>query len=201
MLLIAVLTLAAVSHGAPVTHYKLEKDIELRSSVVKTFSIGMGPAGPGFARNVQWIKLTATKGNRDQFSIWMLSNGYPAQDLQTARTRTLRYIVQEGEGQPRQYRNPVTAEAVLPSSGAWQHLFPRAVDERSPERVRYLGHTYVRDSVSEAAVEGPVRTHVVALRPDLLVGPASNTRQKTKPDAMTVLTTNWSVSQGTITAR
>ena len=35
-------------------------------------------------------------------------------------------------GAPREYKNPVTGEAVLPSSGAWEHLFPRAIDSASP---------------------------------------------------------------------
>ena len=67
---------------------------------------------------------------------------------------------------------------MLPSSGAWEHLFPRAIDSASPVRVRYLGHNYVRESITERSSVPPADTRIVELRPDLLVGPASNTRQK-----------------------
>jgi hypothetical protein len=183
MLGIALLTLASAEFGAAqalrpgsVTHYRHEKGDQLRSSVVSKFSLSIGPrlALPG---NPQWIGLTAKKAGGDQFSVWLLTSGYPPVDLQPARRSVQRYIVQEGLEQPRDYRNPVNGEAVLPSSGAWEHLFPRAI-EGSSQRVRFLGHVYIQESITEGRIEPPPSLGIVELRPDMLVGPASNTRQK-----------------------
>ena len=83
--------------------------------------------------------------------------------------------MQEGSAEAREYRNPVTGKAVLPSTGAWEHLFPRAA---GAGRVRYLGHLYVRDAGNGEASDAPPQPRLVHLRPDLMIGPASNTRQK-----------------------
>ena len=160
-----------------VTHYRLESERELRSSVVRTFSVGVAAIEPNRPR-MQWISLIARKASGDQFSVWLLSDGYPPATVKAAAATTARYIVQEGSNEPREYRNPVTGEAVLPSSGAWEHLFPRAIDARFPERVRYLGHVYVQESITDGGAKPPAAATLVELRPDMLVGPASNTRQK-----------------------
>ena len=160
------------------SHYRHERNAGLRGSVVKEFTLSVGRVERGSSGNRQWVNLTATKVSGEQFGIWLLSAGYPPSTLEAARKTTARYIVQEGSERPREYKNPVTGEAVLPSSGAWEHLFPRAIDSASPVRVRYLGHNYVRESVTERSLVPPADTRIVELRPDLLVGPASNTRQK-----------------------
>jgi hypothetical protein len=47
------------------------------------------------------------------------------------------------------------------------------------KQVRYLGHRYERETLEEASpASPPSNAKIVELRPDLLVGPASNTRQK-----------------------
>ncbi len=161
-----------------VSHYRHERNEGLRGSVVKEFTLSLGRVERGSPGNRQWVNLTATKASGEQFAIWLLSAGYPPSSLESARKTTTRYIVQEGSERPREYKNPVTGEAVLPSSGAWEHLFPRAIDSASPVRARYLGHNYVRESITERPSVPPADTRIIELRPDLLVGPASNTRQK-----------------------
>src|SRR4030095_15448444 len=125
--------------------YRYEGQSELRSSMVAAFTLTAGPIerGPQGASR-QWISLSARKANQEQFSVWVLSNGYPPLTAQEGRKTTARYIVQEGSESPREYRDSVTGEAVLPSSGAWGHLFPRIGGGSSLERVEYLGHIYVR---------------------------------------------------------
>ena len=96
--------------------------------------------------------------------------------------------------EPREYRNPVTGEAVLPSSGAWEYLFPRAIDSESPKRVRYLGHIYVQDSVDRRTP----RSRAYRKSRRAAAGLAGRDRQvtrgrKTRPGVMTVRITNWSV--------
>jgi hypothetical protein len=159
--------------------YTLESDSGQPSSVVRTFSIAVGQVERDLPGNAHWISLTATKVSGDQFSVWLLSSAYPPATLKAARTTTFRYLMQEGSDEPREYRSAVTGEPVLPSSGAWEHLFPRAIDDGSPQRVRFLGHVYVQQSVvTQPAPKPPAAPTVIQLRPDMLVGPASNTRQK-----------------------
>ena len=160
------------------SHYRHERDGGLRGSVVKAFTLSVGPVERSSLGNRQWVSLTATKVSGEQFRIWLLGAGYPPPTLEAARKTTTRYIIQEGSASPREYKHRVTGEAVLPSSGAWEHLFPRAIDGASAVTVRYLGHNYVREAVTESSPVLPVDTKVIELRPDLLVGPASNTRQK-----------------------
>jgi hypothetical protein len=169
---------AQTFRASSVSHYRHERNVGLRDSVVKTFTVSVGSAERNSAGDRQWIKLDATKASGERFGIWLLGSGYPPVTLEAARQTTVRYIVQEGAERPREYKNPVTAEAVLPSSGAWEYLFPRAIDGESPIRVRYLGHNYVRESSTQGTAGPPPDTRIIELRPDLLVGPASNTRQK-----------------------
>jgi hypothetical protein len=171
---VILLVLAAVAFGTAQT-FRHERDAGLRGSVVKEFKLSLRPAERASGANRQWVGLAATKVNGEQFRIWLLSDGYPPSTLEAARKTTVRYIVQEGSERAREYRNPITGEAVLPSSGAWEHLFPRKIGSA---RMRYLGHDYVQDSAPANEAELPVDPEIVELRPDLLVGPASNTRQK-----------------------
>jgi hypothetical protein len=143
----------------PVKQYRHERDSGLRPSTVRSFVLSIGP---------QWTALNATKVNGERFSVWLLRD-----EGKVAR----RYIVQESSGRAREYRDRVTGNAVLPSSGAWEHLFPRPLDDNA-ERVRYLGNVYVREPGAPVPSPPPSEIEVVELRPDLLIGPASNTRQK-----------------------
>jgi hypothetical protein len=90
----------------------------------------------------------------------------------------LRYLFQGGgSSRPREYRNLLTNQAVLPSQGDWD-LLPQPI-AGLPKEVHYLGHYYMREASSpNTTVSPPSDAEVVGLRPDLLVGPASNTRQK-----------------------
>ncbi len=148
--------------------YRLESSAAPRGSVVNTFTLALGLLEKG----QQWISLTAIKGDGEQFKIWQLTAGAPT------RTNTLRYLFQGGgSSRPREYRNQLTSEAVLPSQGAWE-LLPQAM-VGLPKEVRYLGHRYTREMLRQGVtVLPPPDTEVVELRPDLLVGPASNSRQK-----------------------
>ncbi len=76
----------------------------------------------------QWISLDAKKVSGNQFRVWLLSAGYPPPALKAARQTIARYILQEGDGVPTEFRDRFSGEAVLPSQGGWQFLLPRASD-------------------------------------------------------------------------
>ena len=159
-------------------------DANLPASVVKTFTIELGPTIAVRGEAHRWMRLHATKVNDESFSVWILGAGYPAKSLRTALRSTARYILQIGDGGAVEFRNARTSTAVLPSHGAWPHLFPHAVDEDSSRstfagNVRYLGHVYKLHSAErlEDAIEPPP-AEVIELLPDLLIGVPSTRKQK-----------------------
>ncbi len=175
--------------------YRHEKEDSLPGSIVKGFVVSLGSieekegvdfdtASPAQSKEYQWLCLHATKENDEKFSVWLLTSGYPSRTLDLARRMTARYIFQEGDSELLEFRDKFTGEAVLPVVGAWQYLIPHAAaglpqGEIFPRQVRYLGHLYLLDGVEVASTVPSVPdANVLALRPDALIGPAYNTRQK-----------------------
>ena len=166
--LAAVTVVEAVAGGTAT--YRLAREGPVRASTVVSFQLAV---------EGDWIHLSAEKANGARFELWIQSAGYPASDREQARKQVRRYILREGDGVPREYRNLLTGEAVLPSVGGWEYLLPRPRAEDFPETLRLLGHGYVRRSFAGSVRVGPPeRTRVVTLRPDLLVGPAHNFRTR-----------------------
>lgn len=139
-----------------------------KPSVVESFSLSAGPPAEGR----RWVSLAAAKQNGEKFSLWMLSTGEPA------RANVVRYLFQDSRmTRPREYRDARNGAAVLPAHGGWEQLqLPLLA---LPAELQYLGHRYRRGEVRPLqALAPPAEIETVELRPDLLVGPASNTRQK-----------------------
>lgn len=139
--------------SAETARYRLAGTAVPRATVVTEFVL---------TRTGALTALEATKTDGSRFRVW----------LEGERGR---YVFQEGTAQPREYRNAVTGEAVIPAHGAWEHLLPRPA---FAAEVRLLGHRYARVEGAAEPVAPPADPRVVLLRPDLLIGPASNTRQK-----------------------
>lgn len=158
-----------------------------QGSVVKALALAWGTLAPQAGEPHQWLGLHATKANGAQYRVWLLSAGYPPAELELARARTARYVLQEGADAPVEYRDRQTGRALLPSLGGWEHLIPQPLDgieatgqaTALPSRVRYLGHTYqLADVVEDATAAVPPPARVLELRSDFWVGLPSNTRQK-----------------------
>ena len=65
----------------------------------------------------------------------------------------------------------------------WQYHFPKPADETArdnlfPQVVKYLGHTYRLTQIDSGESDAPPDTQLLSLRPNALIGPPSNTRQK-----------------------
>jgi len=108
-----------------------------------------------------WLSFSAVKRAGGSFVVHSLEGGAG------------RYLLQEGTGPLQEFRHPLTGSAVRPSLGGWSQMFPR----QEAATLTILGHEY--RNVSERDIPppaGPVRT--VYLQPDLLIGPATNSRQK-----------------------
>ena len=163
--------------------YQYASENPLPITVVKTLTVAIGSIEEKTGVPSQWLCLQATKVTGEKFAIWLLSESVPSRDLKVARTTTSRYILQIGDDTPLEFQDRFTGEPVLPSLGAWQYLFPKPVDKEAqndlfPQTVKYLGHIYrlahISDSGDTVALPDTQR---LSLRPDVLIGPPSNTRQ------------------------
>ncbi len=153
----------------------------------KTFWLAWGRTETQAGRACQWMLLHAIKANGRNFHVWLLSAGYPPESPDQARKNIARYILQEGGAPPLEYRHRLTGEAVLPSVGGWSCLFPqpsaefdaRDATNHFPARTRFLGLNYRLVSVEKGYTGAePPGARIVQLTPDILIGLASNTRQK-----------------------
>lgn len=164
--------------------YQHENPDALPSAVVKTFTVTTGAVEEKASITNQWICLRAIKTNGEKFAVWLRSEGAPSDDLAADRKAISSYILQTQNDTPLEFQNQLTGKPVLPILGAWQYLFPKSANEPGqndifPKTAKYLGHIYRLTDVSAADKSAaPPDTHRLALRPDLLIGPPSNTRQK-----------------------
>ena len=163
--------------------YQHGSEDSLLNTVVKTLTVTIGSVEEKADVPYQWICLRATKVSGEKFAVWLLSESLPSEDLKVARITTSRYILQIGDDTPLEFRDRLTEEPVLPGLGTWQYLFPRPADKTAhglfPQTVKYLGHIYQLTHISDSGEsDTPLKTQLLSLRPDVLIGPPSNTRQK-----------------------
>ena len=164
--------------------YRHESTGTLPGSVVRTFTLTPGPIEEKDSRQFQWLHLHATKANGQAFDVWILSDKYPPANAVIARETTARYILKEGNTQALEFCRQFSGEAVLPSLGAWSHLWPRAVKNDFTEghlakKIRCLGNVYRLERLEKSRNTFPpndIRT--IKLLPDVLIGVPHNTRQK-----------------------
>ena len=164
--------------------YQHESRDGLPSTVVETFTVTIGAVEEMAGVISQWMCLRATKANGEKFAVWLLSEGAPSDDFTVARTTISRYILQIQNDTPLEFLDKFTGKPILPALSAWQYLFPKLADKATqnelfPQTTKYLGHTYHLTDITESGESAePSNTHLLSLRPDALIGPPSNTRQK-----------------------
>lgn len=167
-----------------VATYRHDLGGAIPGSVVRTLTLALGPLEEENGRQFQWLRLQADKANGEQFGVWILTNRYPPVPVTAARGATARYILREGNTEPLEFRHEFSGEAVLPSLGAWNHLFPRASDSAPSDglfakKAHYLGKIYRLESLEDSKhISWPVDARVLKLLPDVLIGVPHNTRQK-----------------------
>jgi hypothetical protein len=153
---LAALALAALTmDGATVVRYRLAASTP-RPSMVTAFSL---------ASENGWLAFHAEKQDGSTFDVWVRQPAAPE-----------RYVLREGNGIPTEYRHRVTGAAVLPAGVGFAHLLPRTTP--GTKDAGYLGHRYVAGEERELAWSLPASIRTVTFRPDLLIGPASNSRPK-----------------------
>ena len=156
----------------------------LRSTVAQTFTVTIGSVTEKSGTMYQWMCLRATKVNSEIFAVWLLTKSLPSENFTVAPATISRYILQIRDDTPLEFHDRFTGKPVLPGLGAWQYLFPKPADETEqnalfPQIAKYLGHTYHLTHITDSdEFAEPPDTHRLSLRPDVLIGPPSNTRQK-----------------------
>jgi len=133
------------SIGKPglMAEYHHEREDGLPGSVVRNLILILGSVEEREETEYQWFCLHGTKANGEAFSIWLLSSGYPPQTRALASKATVRYILQERDSEPLEFRDRFTGKAVLPVLGGWEYLMPRAAkympqDVLFPKEVRFF---------------------------------------------------------------
>ncbi len=181
---------SSISRQAPIGKpglaaiYLHESDGTIPGSVVKTFTLAFGPLEEKGGHLFQWLYLRAAKANGEVFSVWVLTDRYPPASVSAACETTARYIVQEGTTQALEFCNQFSGIAVLPSLGAWSHLWPRAAeglfsDGQFARKTHYLGNYYLLEGLENSkSVIPPADSKTLGLLPDVLIGVPHNTKQK-----------------------
>ena len=173
-----------LGQSGQVATYQHESPDGLPSAVVETFTVTIGAVKEITGVIFQWMCLWATKANGEKFAVWLLGHSEPSDDFIVAQATISRYILQIQDDIPLEFQNKFTGKPVLPALGAWQYLFPKSVDKATqnelfPQATKYLGHIYHLTHIAESGESAkPPDTHLLSLRPDALIGPPSNTRQK-----------------------
>ncbi|HTL54917.1 MAG TPA: hypothetical protein VL361_04525 [Candidatus Limnocylindrales bacterium] len=178
---------APIGLPGQVARYRLQASGQPRASTVIRYELGLGAIEQRFGHDCQWLWLQATKADGKQFRIWLLAAAYPAEEPEATEVPIARYILQEGTAQPLEFQERFTRRAVLPQMIGWHDLLPwpwtegNELDRRTdfPQQTQYLGLTYTLEKMEKTVpVNPPEDARIVELQPDLLIGTASNMRQK-----------------------
>lgn len=164
--------------------YVFDSTTAPRPATVRQVSLILGPTELLTEGSFQWLQLDVAKAGGERFRVWLLASAYPQRSLPSAVTNIARYILQEGSAQPREYVHRFTGRPVLPSTGAWEFLWPQPDaggfrDGVEAQRVSWLGLSYTPDSSSRDLTGFVLPSpHRVELLPDVLVGVPSNQRTR-----------------------
>lgn len=162
----------------------ISKADDLPASVVRKIELATGAIEEKNGIPYQWIQLKAEKENKQTFSVWMLASSYPSETLKNAQNDISRYILLKADSKPIEFVNQFGRGVVLPNTGAWKHLLPRAENGKDPinsavKNISYLGLEYKLESHKKSYVPiAPKPMKVVSLTPDLLIGVPHNAKVK-----------------------
>ncbi|MEN8191412.1 MAG: hypothetical protein ABFS12_01265 [Bacteroidota bacterium] len=163
--------------------YNSEID-NLPESVVQKIELTVGAVEEKNGAYHQWLQLIAEKVNKQKFSVWILTSGYPSEVAKAAKEEISHYILSKSNTNPIEFLNQTTGSVVLPNSGAWKHLFPRSKNGNNPiesfeSKVKLLGLEYKLDNHKQSSIPIPPKaTNVISLTPDLLIGVPHNSKIK-----------------------
>src|SRR5437016_9471375 len=91
-------------------HYRLETENNQAASIVKSFDFSAGPIEKRRGEAYQWLLLDGMKASGARVRVWILSNQFPPEQLEDARRTVARYVLQEAEEEPKEFRNAFNGE-------------------------------------------------------------------------------------------
>ncbi len=154
------------------------------ASVVRQLELSAGAVEKEDGKNYQWLQLKGTKVNKEQFTVWILTAKYPSADLKSAQKEIKRYIIETSSFVPLEFVDAGSGGTVLPNTGVWEYLLPRSSAESdlfksAAKQVKYLGLKYKLQKKSSAEIpQAPLKTKIISLTPDLLIGVPHNKKVK-----------------------
>jgi len=163
-------------------HYAQKKDVP--QTTVKTLILTLGKVEEARKTKHQWLHLQTKKTNEEGFCVWLLVESYSALKSTKSSQNIARYILKEGDNQPLEFRHKFEDKAVLPGLGCWSYLIPQPIKDTPSQEIfqsklTFLGHSYLLDSLDHLEPPViPIETKVLLLNPDVLIGPAHNSKQK-----------------------
>jgi hypothetical protein len=164
-------------------HYEIERSAPLPASVVQSFAMRLGPVERRGDQKLQWLGLDALKASGTRFQLWLLCDRFPPERLIDAQSALARYVLQEGNHEPVEFRDQRTGRPVLPVTGAWPYLLPRSPEGRAamdppPQKVNLLGHRFglARTETAQTA-QPPGKVQGLNLFSEVLIGVPHNTKQ------------------------
>ena len=162
----------------------ISKVKELPASVVRKFELSLGSIEEKNGASYQWLRLDAVKENGQTYSIHFLTTEYPSAILKIAEKNMLRYILQKEDDNSLEFVDESDGSVILPNTGAWKHLLPRADNISNPfsskaKKINLLGFEYKLETVKNSEIISfSNETHVIRLTPDLLIGVPHNAKVK-----------------------
>ena len=162
--------------------YLIEPSPNPQPTTPQRLVIHLGPVETSGPTRVQWLELDAIRFSGAGFRVWVLAGAYPQASHSAEAKNITRYVLQEGDSQPKEFVHRFNGTPVLPQTGAGEFLWPRPTmgcfsNGITSQSITWLGHTYnLETSGRSAQVVVPPAPRRVELLPDVLVGVPSNTR-------------------------
>jgi len=162
----------------------ISSDNVLPASVVRKFVLSLGALEEKDGESYQWISLEAFKENGQTYSMYILSSEYPSEILDIAEQNMLRYVLKKGENNYIEFVDESDNSVILPNTGTWKHLLPRADNisnlfSYKAKKVNLLGLEYKLETNKSSDFRSPPNdTHIIHLTPDILIGVPHNAKVK-----------------------
>jgi hypothetical protein len=149
---------------------------------LETVTLRVGPPADGpDGKTYRWWRMESKKTDGGEFSITVLSERVPLIHGPRGPGRVARYILQEGEEPPLEYRNAESGSALVPQFGFRRNLVPRSLapSEAGPfaPQAALLGQMLALWEWSEdGTFPLPENPEVLLLDPGLMIGTGRNFR-------------------------
>ena len=169
-------------HKGDRASYRLEESSFIGSSQVRQLEILWGPS----ETNARWVRFKLIKASGASFRFWLLTTDYPSIHRPAAEQQIRRYVIEDIGQAPLEFSNRSGSRPVLPRTGFWRHLIPRASDPLEsqsvfPNRIDLLGLTMRLETVGIDLDFHLPKPKKLQLPTHLQIGAKYTTRDQNEP--------------------